>query len=66
MNKFDEIFESKEPEKFGEELFIDIRCEQCNMAADQVFYNKATKKVKTVCDVGHEAILDIDLSWMSG
>lgn len=45
------------------EVDISISCPVCDKEPNTALYNKAKKKIKTVCE-DHESIFDMDLSWL--
>ena len=52
----------EDPDKW-QEVSIGVWC-TCGRDSEQVWYDKTSKKVKILCESGHEEILDMDLSWL--
>lgn len=66
MSKFSEKLGSGKPKEKPnnwQEIEIGIDC-SCGDDQEQVWYDKSSKKVKTLCIEGHEDIIEMDLSWL--
>lgn len=46
------------------EVSIGILC-SCGADSEKVWYDKSSKKVKLLCDAGHEEILNMELPWLT-
>ncbi len=67
MASLDDILGSgKTPKKTkpGQLIDIEMSCPICNTSADQVYYDRESKKVYTYCSNDHEEVSEIDLSWL--
>lgn len=66
MSKFADKLGPGKPKPVNDnwkEIDIGISC-SCDDDLEKVWYDKSSKKVKTLCVEGHEDIVEMDLSWL--
>lgn len=67
MSKFSDrlgINKPKEESNNWIEVNVGVTCPTCNEDPSQVWYDKSSKKLKLLCEEGHEDIIEMDLSWL--
>jgi hypothetical protein len=60
MANLDDIIGKKEKSFDGEAVDVGGICEECFWPLDHGWHNKKLKKLKIVCEKGHERIIDWD------
>lgn len=68
MSKFSDRLGASKPKKEDsrkwEEVNIGVDCPKCAYFPDHVWYDRSSKKLKIECGLGHEEIIEMDLSWL--